>query len=135
MMLKPFSWSLVQGVFSDIFVVKGIEIGHENVSVHLLEPQLKNLTDQIILTVAEAMSLDPPSPVFALVGALIPYTLKVIRENVPQGFLFIFLFLIFYLNLRFLNIYLIMIYAVKTINLLLKWLIIYRSGPLVYVSF
>ncbi|KAK4272113.1 hypothetical protein QN277_020709 [Acacia crassicarpa] len=72
------------GVFSDIFVVKGNEIGHENVSVQLIEPQFKNLTDQIVLTVAEAMSLYPPSPVFVLVGAHIPYTLKVIRGNVPQ---------------------------------------------------
>ncbi|XP_019442522.1 PREDICTED: nuclear pore complex protein GP210 [Lupinus angustifolius] len=72
------------GVFSDLFVVKGIEIGHEIVSVNLLEPQLKNLADEILLTVAEAMSLEPPSPVFVLVGAVIPYTLKVIRANAPQ---------------------------------------------------
>ncbi|XP_061357530.1 nuclear pore complex protein GP210 isoform X2 [Gastrolobium bilobum] len=72
------------GVFSDLYVVKGIEIGHEIVSVHLLEPHFKNLADEIVLTVAEAMSLDPPSPVFVLVGAVIPYTLKVIRGNVPQ---------------------------------------------------
>ena len=76
----------MQGVFSDLFVVKGIEIGHEIVSAHLLEPQLKNLADKIALTVAEAMSLDPPSPVLVLVGAVIPYTLKVIRGNIPQGF-------------------------------------------------
>lgn len=82
----------MQGVFSDLFVVKGIEIGHEIVLVHLIEPQLKNLADEIILTVAEAMSLDPPSPVFVLVGAVIPYTLKVIRGNVPQGFLILFTF-------------------------------------------
>lgn len=78
---------MVQGVYSDIFVVRGNEIGHENVSVQLMEPQIKNLTDQIVLTVAEAMSLDPPSPVFILVGARLPYMLKVIRGNVPQGFL------------------------------------------------
>ncbi|KAI4350639.1 hypothetical protein L6164_005077 [Bauhinia variegata] len=72
------------GVFSDLFVVKGIEIGHEIVSVRLLEPQLTNLADQIVLTVAEAMSLEPPSPVNILVGAALPYTLKVIRGNVPQ---------------------------------------------------
>lgn len=77
----------MQGVFSDLFVVKGIEIGHEIVSVHLLEPPLKNLTDEIVLTVAEAMSLDPPSPVFVLLGAVIPYILKIIRGNIPQGFL------------------------------------------------
>lgn len=75
----------MQGVYSDLFVVKGTEIGHEIVSVHLLEPQLQNLADDIVLTVAEAMSLDPPSPVFVLVGAVIPYTLKVMRGNIPQG--------------------------------------------------
>jgi len=47
----------LQGVFSDLFVVKGIEIGHEIVSVHLLEPQLQNMADELLLTVAEAMSL------------------------------------------------------------------------------
>ncbi|KAL6506124.1 hypothetical protein OROHE_022653 [Orobanche hederae] len=73
------------GVFSDLFVVKGIEIGHEIVSVHLLEPQLQNMADEILLTVAEAMSLEPPSPVFVLVGAVVPYTLKVIRGNIPQA--------------------------------------------------
>lgn len=72
------------GVFSDLFVVKGTEIGHETVSVHLLEPQSKKLADEIVLTVAEAMSLSPPSPVFVLVGSVIPYSLKVIRGNVPQ---------------------------------------------------
>jgi len=87
-----FRGPVLQGVFSDLFVVKGIEIGHEIVSVRLLEPQLKNLADEIVLTVAEAMSLDPPSPVLVLVGAVIPYTLKVIRGNVPEGFLKLFSF-------------------------------------------
>ncbi|KAE8021482.1 hypothetical protein FH972_007367 [Carpinus fangiana] len=72
------------GVFSDSFVVKGVEIGQEIVAVHLLEPGLKHMADRITLTVAEAMSLDPPSPVFVLIGATIHYTLKVIRENTPQ---------------------------------------------------
>ncbi|KAK3033069.1 hypothetical protein RJ639_035695 [Escallonia herrerae] len=72
------------GVFSDLYVVKGTEIGHENVSVHLLEPLYELVEDKIVLTVAEAMSLDPPSPVFVLVGAVIRYTLKVIRGNTPQ---------------------------------------------------
>ncbi|MCI53128.1 nuclear pore membrane glycoprotein 210-like, partial [Trifolium medium] len=58
--------------------------GHEIVSGHLLEPQLQNMADEIFLTVAEAMSLEPPSPVFVLVGAVVPYTLKVIRGNFPQ---------------------------------------------------
>ncbi|KAH7510680.1 hypothetical protein FEM48_ZijujUnG0099600 [Ziziphus jujuba var. spinosa] len=72
------------GVFSDLYVVRGIEIGHEIVSVRLLEPQFKHLSDKIILTVAEAMSLDPPSPVFVLIGAVLSYTLKVIRGNALQ---------------------------------------------------
>ncbi|XWS40691.1 hypothetical protein CRYUN_Cryun17cG0017400 [Craigia yunnanensis] len=72
------------GVFSDLFVVKGIHIGHENVSVQLLEPPLKGLDDKIVLTVAEAMSLDPPSPVFVLINATLHYSLKVIRGTVPQ---------------------------------------------------
>lgn len=64
--------------------------------MHLLEPQSKKLADEIVLTVAEAMSLSPPSPVFVLVGSVIPYSLKVIRGNVPQGFLNL---LPFHLNL------------------------------------
>ncbi|CBI34863.3 unnamed protein product, partial [Vitis vinifera] len=72
------------GAFSDLYVVKGIGIGHEVVSVHLLEPQFEHMADKIVLTVAEAMSLDPPSPVFILIGAAVRYTLKVIRGNIPQ---------------------------------------------------
>lgn len=72
------------GVFSDSFVVKGVEIGQEIVAVHLLERGMKHMADRITLTVAEAMSLDPPSPVFVLIGATIQYSLKVIRENSPQ---------------------------------------------------
>ncbi|KAK4603548.1 hypothetical protein RGQ29_012174 [Quercus rubra] len=73
------------GVFSDLYVVKGVEIGQEIVSVHLLEPGLKHMADRIVLTVAEAMSLEPPSPVFVLIGAAVRYRLKVIRENIPQA--------------------------------------------------
>ncbi|XVF57995.1 hypothetical protein PTKIN_Ptkin07bG0027000 [Pterospermum kingtungense] len=73
-----------KGVFSDLFVVRGIHIGHENVSVQLLEPPLKGKDDKIVLTVAEAMSLDPPSPVFVLINATLRYSLKIIRGNVPQ---------------------------------------------------
>uniref|UniRef100_A0A5B7BTW7 BIG2 domain-containing protein n=1 Tax=Davidia involucrata TaxID=16924 RepID=A0A5B7BTW7_DAVIN len=72
------------GVFSDLYVVKGSRIGHEIVSAHLLEPQFKPMADKIVLTVAEAMSLDPPSPVFVLIGATVRYSLKVIRGNIPQ---------------------------------------------------
>lgn len=75
----------MQGVFSDLYVVKGIGIGHENVSVYLLEPDFLHMADHIVLTVAEAMSLEPPSPVFVLVGAALKYSLKVIRGSAPQG--------------------------------------------------
>ncbi|XP_010248630.1 PREDICTED: nuclear pore complex protein GP210 [Nelumbo nucifera] len=73
------------GVFSDLFVVKGTGIGHEIVSVHLLEPQFEYMVDEIVLTVAEAMSLEPPSPVFVLIGSYFHYSLKVVRQNTPQA--------------------------------------------------
>ncbi|PKA56686.1 hypothetical protein AXF42_Ash012816 [Apostasia shenzhenica] len=73
-----------KGFGSDLFVVKGIGIGHEIVSAKLLEPQLEHVEDEIILTVAEAMSIEPPSPVFVTVGALIYYSLRVIHRNVPE---------------------------------------------------
>ena len=77
---------MLQGVFSDLFVIQGTAIGHEIVSVHLFEPHFEHMGDKIVLTVAEAMSLDPPSPVFVLIGATVRYSLKVIRRNLPQGF-------------------------------------------------
>lgn len=73
-----------------MYVVKGIGIGHEVVSAQLLEPKLDHVMDKIVLTVAEAMSLDPPSPVFVTVGALMYYSLRVIRLNASQGFLSLF---------------------------------------------
>uniref|UniRef100_A0A1J3FQQ1 BIG2 domain-containing protein n=1 Tax=Noccaea caerulescens TaxID=107243 RepID=A0A1J3FQQ1_NOCCA len=73
------------GVFADLFVVKGTKIGHEKVSVHLLEAPLTHIADDIVLTVAEAMSLEPRSPVYVLMGASFRYTLKVMRGNVPQA--------------------------------------------------
>ncbi|CAN4080170.1 unnamed protein product [Withania somnifera] len=72
------------GVFSDLYVVTGTEIGHEVVSVHLAEPSVKYMEDKIVLTVAEAISLEPPSPVCVLIGAVVHYSLKVIRGNMPQ---------------------------------------------------
>ncbi|CAI0454950.1 unnamed protein product [Linum tenue] len=72
------------GVFSDLCVVKGTGIGRETVSVQMREPQFERMSDRIVLTVAEAMSVEPPSPVYVLVGAALQYTLKVIRGNVPQ---------------------------------------------------
>lgn len=71
------------GVGSDLYVVRGIEIGHEIVTAHLFEPQSEHLMDKIVLTVVELMSLDPPSPIFVINGALIQYRLIVIRHNTP----------------------------------------------------
>lgn len=73
------------GVGSDLYVVRGTEIGHEVVSVHLLEPELEHVADEIVLTVVEAISLDPPSPIFVIIGASIQYTLRVILQNTPQA--------------------------------------------------
>ncbi|KAF3328130.1 nuclear pore complex protein GP210 [Carex littledalei] len=73
-----------QGLGSDLHVVKGIEIGQEVVSVQLMEPKLEHVVDTIVLTVAEAMSLDPPSPVFVTVGSVIIYRLQIIRLNAAK---------------------------------------------------
>lgn len=75
----------MQGVFSDLYAVKGIEIGHEIVSVNLFEPGFECMKDKIVLTVAEAMSIEPPSPVLVLISAVVRYSLKVIHGNKPQG--------------------------------------------------
>ncbi|GAB2264624.1 hypothetical protein Droror1_Dr00028013 [Drosera rotundifolia] len=72
------------GVFSDLFMVKGIGIGVEAVFVHLFEPQYEHMEHEIVLTVAEAMSLDPPSPVFVVSGALVRYILKVVHGDRSQ---------------------------------------------------
>ncbi|KAG8050281.1 hypothetical protein GUJ93_ZPchr0009g538 [Zizania palustris] len=69
---------------SDLFVVKGIEIGQEVVNAQLFEPQFEHVIDTITLTVAEAMSLEPPSPVLVTVGVLVKFKLKVFRHKVPQ---------------------------------------------------
>lgn len=66
-------------------MVKGLAIGHEVVSAQLLEPQLEHVMDHIVLTVAEAMSLDPPSPVFVTVGALLRFNLRVIHLKIAKG--------------------------------------------------
>ncbi|KAF9625307.1 hypothetical protein IFM89_021246 [Coptis chinensis] len=73
------------GVFSDLFAVKGTEIGHEIVSVNLIESGYEHLADKIVLTVAEAMSIEPPSPLYVLTGAYVQYSLKVLRQNTPQA--------------------------------------------------
>lgn len=76
---------LVQNLGSDFFVVKGIEIGQEVVKAQLFEPQFDHVIDTITLTVAEAMSLEPSSPVLVTVGVLVKFKLKVFRQKVAQG--------------------------------------------------
>ncbi|ERN13772.1 hypothetical protein AMTR_s00049p00191680 [Amborella trichopoda] len=73
------------GVGSDLYVVRGIGIGHEIVAVHLLEPHLEHVQDTITLTIVESMSLDPPSPVLVIIGACVHYSLRVLRKNTPQA--------------------------------------------------
>ncbi|CAL5090263.1 unnamed protein product [Urochloa decumbens] len=70
---------------SDFFVVKGIEIGQEVVKAQLFEPQFEHVIDAITLTVAEAISLEPPSPVLVTVGVLVKFKLKVFRQKVAQA--------------------------------------------------
>ncbi|XP_062193278.1 nuclear pore complex protein GP210 [Phragmites australis] len=69
---------------SDFFVVKGIEIGQEVVTAQLFEPHFEHVIDTITLTVAEAMSLEPPSPVLMTIGVLVKFKLKVFRQKVAQ---------------------------------------------------
>ncbi|XP_039138500.1 nuclear pore complex protein GP210 isoform X1 [Dioscorea cayenensis subsp. rotundata] len=69
------------GLGSDLYVVKGVEIGQELISASLREPQLEHVEDKIVLTVAEPMFIDPPSPVFVTIGAVVNYQLWVIRLN------------------------------------------------------
>ncbi|XP_051189761.1 nuclear pore complex protein GP210 [Lolium perenne] len=69
---------------SDFFVVKGVGIGHEAVSVQLFEPQFEHVNDTITLTVAEAMSLEPPSPVLVTLGVSVNFKLKIFRQKVAQ---------------------------------------------------
>lgn len=85
MKMHTLLWYLSQNLGSDLFVVKGIEIGQEVVNAQLFEPQFEHVNDTITLTVAEAMLLEPPSPVLVTVGAMVKFKLKVFRQKVPQG--------------------------------------------------
>ncbi|KAJ3682423.1 hypothetical protein LUZ60_014996 [Juncus effusus] len=77
-----------KGLGSDLHVVKGIEIGQEIVKAKLFESKFDfdfdQIGDTIILTVAEAMSLDPPSPVLITIDSVINYKLRIIRLNTPH---------------------------------------------------
>jgi nuclear pore complex protein Nup210 len=65
--------------------VKGVGIGHEAVSAQLFEPQFEHVNDTITLTVAEAMSLEPPSPVLVTLGVSVNFKLKIFRQKVARG--------------------------------------------------
>ncbi|XP_037443214.1 nuclear pore complex protein GP210-like [Triticum dicoccoides] len=69
---------------SDFFVVKGVGIGQEVVSAQLFEPQFEHVSDTITLTVAEAMSLEPPSPVLVTLGVSVNFKLKIFRQKIAQ---------------------------------------------------
>ncbi|CAM6103477.1 unnamed protein product [Calypogeia fissa] len=70
------------GVDSDLYVVRGIAVGQERVTAQLMEPLFEDLSDVVVLTVAEAISLEPPSPIYIIPGTRLQYTLKTLRNNV-----------------------------------------------------
>ena len=76
---------LVQGSGSDLLVVRGVSVGHERVSANVIEPTMEVLEDEISLTVAEAISIEPPSPLYVLVDTQFHYTLKTLRYKLPLG--------------------------------------------------
>lgn len=75
----------IQGLGSDLYVVRGVGAGQERVTAHFVEPGFENLSHIITLTVAEAVSLDPPSPVFMIPGTRLQFTLRALRRNEVKG--------------------------------------------------
>lgn len=75
----------VQSLGSDLYVVRGVGAGQERVTAHFVEPGFENLSHIITLTVAEAVSLDPPSPVFMIPGTRLQFTLRALRRNEVKG--------------------------------------------------
>ncbi|BBM97560.1 nuclear pore complex protein Nup210 [Marchantia polymorpha subsp. ruderalis] len=69
------------GLDSDLYVVRGISAGQERITAQLLEPNFEDLVDVVVLTVAEAVSLEPPSPLYIIPGTHLQYTLKTVRRN------------------------------------------------------
>ena len=85
---------LVQGSGSDLFVVRGVSVGHERVSANVIEPTMEGLEDEISLTVAEAISIEPPSPLYVLVDTQFQYTLKTLRYKLPLGIMLLLFMLL-----------------------------------------
>ena len=57
----------------------------ERVSTRLSEAGQEALSDAVVLTVAEAFSLEPRSPVYLLLGAALHFRLRTLRANVFHG--------------------------------------------------
>ncbi|CAK9273031.1 unnamed protein product [Sphagnum jensenii] len=68
------------GLGSDLYVVRGISAGEERVTAYFMEPN-QDLMHIITLVVAEAVSLDPPSPLFIIPCTQLQYTLRALRRN------------------------------------------------------
>jgi hypothetical protein len=68
-----------------LYVVRGVGAGQERVTAHFMETGFENLSHTITLTVAEAVSLDPPSPVFIIPGTRLQFTLRALRRNEVKG--------------------------------------------------
>ncbi|CAI5484068.1 unnamed protein product [Closterium sp. Yama58-4] len=78
---------------SDVYVVRGVAPGQEKVSVQLMDADVTAAgaaaaggaaalpSDAITLTVAQAFSLQPPSPVLLLPGARLPFRLLTFTHN------------------------------------------------------
>jgi nuclear pore complex protein Nup210 len=72
------------GLGSDLYVVRGISAGEERVTAYFMEPD-QDLMHIITLVVAEAVSLDPPSPLFIIPCTQLQYTLRALRRNEAKG--------------------------------------------------
>ena len=66
-------------------MVRGVEAGKEQVSAQLVEPTFPALEHSVALTVAEAFSLLPPSPVFIIPGTRLEYKIVTYRPDKPEG--------------------------------------------------
>lgn len=80
-----FTLLFTQGLGSDLYVVRGVGAGQERVTAQFMEAGFENLSHIITLTVAEAVSLDPPSPVFMIPGTRLKFTLRALRRNEVKG--------------------------------------------------
>eukprot|EP00897_Mesotaenium_endlicherianum_P004984 jgi/Mesen1/4513/ME000023S03889 len=70
---------------SDVYVVRGVGAGQEQVAARLVQDdgadKDQDLVHAIVLTVAEAFSVEPPSPVYVVPGTRVPYRVRTFRRN------------------------------------------------------